>query len=146
MTTGRFRRAGLLLGLCALAALPAQAQFKGLRALSEAEQRTLMTALLANPQMAMSEDPSCKADLSQPGSVSVAGALGEALARAAAGRPPRVVRMDCFQREGYPKAQGQEFCRVAFVPAGRPKDGGFGVLFLMDWPNKAVVTGSAECF
>jgi hypothetical protein len=146
VTACRSRRAALVLGVCALAALPAQAQFKGLRAPSEAEQRTLMTALLANPQMAMSEDPSCKADLSQPGTVSVTNALGEALARAAASRPPRVVRVDCFQREGYPMAQGQEFCRVAFLPAGRPKDSGFGLLFLMDWPRKAVVTSSAECF
>ena len=146
MTRCRLRRAAVVLGICAMAALPAQAQFKGLRALSEAEQRSLTAALLADPQMAMSEDPSCKADLSQPGSVSVARALGEALARAAAAKPQRQLRIDCFQRPGYPLAQGQEYCRVAFVPVGRPKDGGFGLLVLMDWPRKAVVAGSAECF
>ena len=148
MTRRGLRGPAAALAMLALWLAPAlaQAQFKGLRAVAEADQRTLMAALLADPQMPMSEDPSCKADLSAPGRVPVAQALAEALARAAAERPPRRVQVDCFQRPGYPLGAGQEFCRLAFVPVSKPRDGGFGILFLMDWPRKAVVTDSAECY
>lgn len=139
-------RALAALGLCLLVAAPAWAQFKGLRTLSEKEKRGLMSALMADPQMPMSEDPSCKADLSRPGAVSVSQALSEALARAAAEKPPRVVVLDCFKRPGYPMEAGQEYCRLAFVPVRKPADGGFGLLFLMDWSHKSVVSGSAECY
>jgi hypothetical protein len=139
-------RAIAALALCALTVAPAWAQFKDLRALSEVDKRGLMAALLADPQMPMSEDPSCKADLSRPGAVSVSQALSEALARAAAEKPPRTVVLDCFKRPGYPLEAGQEYCRLAFVPARKPRDGGFGLLFLMDWQHKSVVSGSAECY
>lgn len=128
------------------AALPACADFKQLRRPSEAEQRQLVAALLVDPQMPMSEDPSCKADLSRPGAVPVHQALADALSRAAAERPVRVVRVDCFARPGYPLEPGQEYCRLAFVPAGKARDDGFGIAFRMDWTRRAVVPGSAECY
>lgn len=146
MSDGLIARGLLVLGLCVLTAGSTRAEFKGVRTLSEAEQRGLMSALLADPQMPMSEEPSCKSDLSRPGRVSVSQALAAAVARAAAEKPPRVVRLDCFQRPGYPMAAGQEYCRLAFVPLGQRRDGGFGLLFLMDWPNKTVVAESAECY
>jgi hypothetical protein len=124
----------------------AHAQFQGIRPLNESEKRQAIAALLADPQMPMADEPSCKADLSKPGRVVVAEALAEAIARAAAERPPRVVRTDCFERRGYPKAEGQEYCRLAFLPQNRPRDIGFGIVFLMDWPKKAVVADSAECY
>ena len=136
----------LLVGLGALAVSPARADFKNLRKLSEVEQRGLMSALLADPQMPMSEDPSCKSDLSKPGRVSVAQAVSAALARAAAERSSRVIRLDCFQRPGYPIAAGQEYCRLAFVDPAKPRDSGFGLLFVMDWQHKAVAVDTAECY
>ena len=143
----RMRRGGLAIALsCCVLVLPAQAQFRALRGLSEAEQRSALAALLADPTQPMSEDPSCKADLAKPGSVGVAQALADALARAAAERPRRSVQVDCFVRRGYPREPGQEYCRLAFVPVRRPHDGGFGLLFLMDWRRQAVVAGSVECF
>lgn len=146
MTRPWLARGLLAMSVGALAAAPALAQFKGVRPLSEAEQHRLMSALLADPQMPMSEDPSCKADLSRPGRVSVSEALGAALARAAAAKARRVVQLDCFQRPGYPMKAGQEYCRLAFVPPARRTDGGFGLLFLMDWPSGAVVADSPECY
>ena len=141
----RLRALAMLIVFCA-SVLPTHAQFKGLRALSEAEQRRALAALLVDPQMPMSEDPSCKANLSKPGRVSVALALSEALARAAAEKPPRSVKLDCFARRGYPLSPGQEYCRLAFVPAHSLHDSGFGLLFLMDWPRNAVVPDRAECY
>lgn len=141
----RLRGLATLLLFCG-PVLPVQAQFQGLRVLSEAEQRGALAALLAEPQMPMSEDPSCKADLSKPGRVSLAQALSETLARAAAVKPPRTVQVDCFLRRGYPLATGQEYCRLAFIPIRRPHDSGFGLVFVMDWPRKAVVPDRTECY
>lgn len=146
MTRQRLACCLLAVSLCSLFALSARANFKGVRHASEVEQRAMMAALLAEPQMPVADEPSCKADLSSPGRVSVAQALARSLAQAAAERQPRVVRLDCFQRVGYPRAAGQEYCRLAFLPAGKPRDVGFGLVFLMDWPGKTVVAGSVECY
>lgn len=135
-----------MLLVLAAASLPTLAQFQRQRRLSGAEQRVAMAALLDQPSMAMSEDPSCKANLQQPGQITVARALGEALARAANEAKPLTVKIDCFVRRGYPLAAGQEYCRLGFVVSRRAKATGYGLAFLMDWNQRAVVPESVECY
>jgi hypothetical protein len=124
----------------------AAAQFQGQRELTETEQRVAMAALLAQPTMPMSEDPSCKSDLQQPGRVSIAQALGDVLVRAAAESRAVTVKIDCFVRPGYPLAAGQEYCRLGLVDSGNAKDSGFGLAFLMDWKQRSIVPESVECY
>ena len=145
MNPERFRLLVVLL-LVVAASLPALAQFQRQRRLSGAEQRIAMAALLDQPSRAMSEDPSCRANLQQPGQISIAQALGEALARAATEAKPLMVKIDCFVRSGYPLAAGQEYCRLGFVVSRRAKATGYGLAFLMDWNQRAVVPESVECY
>jgi hypothetical protein len=116
------------------------------RKLTEEEQKAVLNALLAEPGMPTSNDPSCKTDLSKPDAVSIAQGLGLALARAAAEEQPVIVKVNCFVRNGYPLGKGQEYCRVGLVPSRRRADFGYGVAFLMDWPSRTIVRGSVECF
>jgi hypothetical protein len=126
--------------------LPAVAQFQRQRKLSGTEQKIAMAALLDQPSMAMSEDPSCKANLQQSGQITVARALGDALARAANEAKPLTVKIDCFVRRGYPLAADQEYCRLGFVVSRRAKATGYGLAFLMDWNQRAIVPESVECY
>jgi hypothetical protein len=116
------------------------------RKLTEQEQKVVLNALLAEPSMSTSDDPSCKTDLSKPDAVSIAQALGWVLARAADEAQPVLVKVNCFVRRGYPLGKGQEYCRVGLVPSRRPGDFGYGVAFIVDWPSRTIVRGSAECF
>ena len=116
------------------------------RRLTEEEQKAVLNALLAEPGLPTSDDPSCKTDLSKPDAVSIAQGLGLALARAAAEAQPVIVKVSCFVRHGYPLEKGQEYCRVGLVPSRRPGDFGYGVAFKMDWTSGTIVRGSVECF
>lgn len=139
-------RAAALAVLLILPAGMAGAQFNTPRSLSEREQKLAIEALLREPAAALSEDPSCKADLNQPGAMSIAQGLAVALVRAATDGEALNVVADCFVRKGYPLAAGQEYCRLAFTPAGKPRSSGYGLVFRMDWSASRVVPGSVECY
>jgi hypothetical protein len=124
----------------------ASAQLQSQRTLSDVESRSAIEALLKDPAAALSEDPSCKADLTQPGSMSIAQGLAIALLRAATDKKPVAITVDCFVRPGYPLAPGQEYCRLAFVPDRGPRALGYGLVFVMDWNKKNVASGSVECY
>ena len=129
-----------------IAASVAEAVTPVQRKLTQEEQKVVLNALLAEPSMPTSDDPSCKADLSKPDAVSIVQALASVLARAADEAQPVLVKVNCFVRRGYPLGKGQEYCRVGIVPSRRPADFGYGVAFIMDWPSRTIVRGSAECF
>ena len=132
--------------LVLIAALPAEAVTPMQRRLTEQEQKAVLDALLAEPALPTSDEPSCKTDLNKPDAVSIAQGLGLALARGAAEAQPVIVKVNCFVRRGYPLGKGQEYCRVGLVSSRRPEDFGYGVAFLMDWPTKSIVRGSVECY
>jgi hypothetical protein len=134
----------VVVGVCL--AMAAQAQFQSRRTLSDAEVRLVVEALVQEPAAPLSEDPSCKADLAQPGSMSIAQGLAVALVRAATDKKPVTVQVDCFVRPGYPLAPKQESCRLAFLADRRPKALGYGLVFVMDWGKQAVRAGSVECY
>jgi hypothetical protein len=139
-------RAAALAALLILSAGAAYAQFNAPRTLTEREQKLAIEALLREPGAALSEDPSCKSDLNQPGAMSIAQGLSVALVRAATDGEAVNVTADCFVRKGYPLAAGQEYCRLAFTPAGKPRASGYGLVFLMDWNAVRVMPGSVECY
>lgn len=116
------------------------------RALSDEEVESVISALLKDPTAPLSEDPSCKADLSAPGSMSIAEGLAVALVRAATERKSVVVRADCAERPGFPLDKGQELCRLTLLPEGLSAAAGYGLIFVMDWPKGAAVSHSVECF
>ncbi len=123
----------------------AAAQFEPRRALSDPETRTAIEALLRDAGSKLSEDPSCKADLNAPGSMSIGEGLAVALVRAATDREPVQVVADCFVRRGYPLDAGEEYCRLALTKPQRPAFG-YGLVFVMNWKAKRVRPGSVECF
>jgi hypothetical protein len=138
-------RSALAAGFVLLAGA-AGAQFNAPRTLTERETRLAIEALLREPGAALSEDPSCKADLNRPGAMSIAQGLAVALVRAATDGEAVSVSADCFVRKGYPLAAGQEYCRLALTPASRPRSSGYGLVFLMDWNAARVMPGSVECY
>jgi hypothetical protein len=111
---------------------------------TDAEARTAIEALLREPSAALSEDPSCKSDLNQPGSVSVAQGLGVALLQAVTDKKPVNVMVQCSVRPGYPLRPGEEWCRLAF--AQTRTGNGYGLAFAMNWQQKSVRSGTVECF
>lgn len=138
-------RATLAAGFILLAG-PAGAEFNAPRTLTERETRLAIEALLREPGAALSEDPSCKADLNRPGMMSIAQGLAVALVRAATDSEAVNVTADCFVRNGYPLAAGQEYCRLALTPANRPRSSGYGLVFVMDWSAERVMPRSVECY
>jgi hypothetical protein len=111
---------------------------------TDLEARVAIEALLKDPTAALSEDPSCKADLKQPGSVSIAQGLGVALLLAVTDKRPVNVMVQCSVRPGYPLAANEEWCRLAFAQTRSGK--GYGLAFVINWAEKAVRLGSVECF
>jgi hypothetical protein len=124
----------------------AGAQIETPRPLSDDEIRSVIGALLKVSTFPLSEDPSCKADLNRRGSMSIAEGLAVALFRAATEKGPVSVNADCFVRRGYPLSAGQEYCSLAFALDGPRRGARYGLLFIMDWTNKAAIMGSVECF
>jgi hypothetical protein len=78
--------------------------------------------------------------------MSIAEGLALTLTRAAIESRSVVVAADCFDRTGYPRGEGQEWCRVALVYPKKPRPLGFGIVFRMDWKVGGIVPGSAECY
>lgn len=138
-------RAVALAALLILSAGMAVAQFNAPRTLSEREKKLAIEALLREPSAALSEDPSCKSDLNQPGVMSIAPGLSVALVRAATDGEAVDVTADCFVRNGYPLAAGEEYCRFALTPAGS-RGSGYGLVFRMNWSAGRVTPGSVECY
>jgi hypothetical protein len=124
----------------------AEAQFQKLRKLPDEDVQTAIKAVLADPSSPLSEDPSCKVALSDPKPVPVAEGLAVALVRAATNKKPILVQVDCFVRQNYPLGPGEEYCRLTFLQPGRPRAFGYGLVFVMDWPRKAIRPGSVECY
>jgi hypothetical protein len=139
-------RAVALLTALLLQAQAAAAQLDSRRALSEREMRIAFEALLREPTAALSENPSCRADLSQPGAMSIAQGLAIALLRAATDGEAVTVNADCFVRRGYPIGPGEEYCRLAFTSASPPSSSGYGLVFRMDWNAARAVPSSVECY
>lgn len=137
---------GVMIGivcLCACHTASARAQTRR-RTATDAETRTAIEALLRAPAAPLSEDPSCKSDLSQPGSVSIAQGLGAALLQAVTDKKPVNVMVQCSVRPGYPLQPGEEWCRLAFVQTRT--DDGYGLAFAINWKQKSVRPGTVECF
>lgn len=139
-------KALLVAACCSVACIGTDASARPNRAVSDAEVRHLIDALLREPAAALSEDPSCKADLASPGAMSIAQGFGVALLRAATHARPLSVIADCFVRSNYPLGPGQEYCRIGFASRPKPRVPSYGLLFVMDWPKKSVVAGTVECF
>lgn len=139
-------RAAALAALLMLPAGLAAAQFNAPRTLTEREKKLAIEALLREPGAALSEDPSCKSDLSQPGAMSIAQGLSVALVRAATDGEAVNVTADCFVRNGYPLGPGEEYCRLALTPASRPRGSGYGLVFRINWSAGRVAPGSVECY
>jgi uncharacterized protein YfiM (DUF2279 family) len=139
-------RAAALAALLMLPAGVAAAQFNAPRTLTEREKKLAIEALLREPGAALSEDPSCKSDLSQPGAMSIAQGLAVALVRAATDDEAVNVTADCFVRKGYPLAAGEEYCRLALTPPDKPRSSGYGLVFKMNWGAGKVTPGSVECY
>jgi hypothetical protein len=110
------------------------------RSLSYEETSTAMDALLKAAGSNLSDDPSCKSDLSQPGAMLVGQGVARLLTRAATTKGKISVRVDCFERDGWPKEKGQEYCKIEISDSERT-----GLVFLMDWPKHTVVPGTVEC-
>ena len=139
--------ASLTIILCILGlSATALGQVRTVRHLSDSEQESLIGALMSKSTDSLSEDPSCRSDLSHPGSMSIAEGIAHTLTRAANESKPVVVTVDCFDRTGYPRAEGQEWCRVALLYAKKPRPLGFGLVFRMNWKAGNVAPGSVECF
>jgi hypothetical protein len=139
-------RATVLSALLMLPAGVAGAQFNAPRTLTDREKRLAIEALLREPAAALSEDPSCKSDLSQPGAMPIAQGLAVALVRAATDGEAVNVIAGCFVRNDYPLGPGEEYCRLAFAPANRPRSSGYGLVFRMNWSAGRVAPGSVECY
>lgn len=121
-------------------------EIRSVRKLSDAERKLVVETLLSKSAEALSEDPSCRSDISRPGSMSIAQGIALSLTRASTESRPMIVTADCFDRTGYPRSEGQEWCRVALVYANKRRSSGFGLIFRMDWKASDVVPGSAECY
>ncbi len=117
------------------------------RALSPAEVKLAIRSLLAQPSGQISKDPSCQADLASDKGMTVADALAETLVRAATDGHRITVRAECFVRRDYPLKSGEEYCRMAWVPANSPKpDPGYGLLFIINWQSRKVEPATIECY
>ena len=108
--------------------------------------QTVIKGVLGSSSSPLSEDPSCKVALSDPKPMPIAQGLAIALIRAATSKKPMLVQVDCFVRQDYPLGPGEEYCRLAFLPPGGRRAFGYGLVFVMDWPRKAVRPGSVECY
>jgi hypothetical protein len=124
----------------------AAAQVDTRRQLSDRETRVAIETLLKDPASELSEDPSCKADLSTPGRMSIAQGLAVALVRAATDRRPVNIGAECFVRGDYPLADGEEYCRLAVRDAAQQRGAGYGLTFVMNWKSTRVRAGSVECY
>jgi hypothetical protein len=113
------------------------------RQLTDAEITTLVGTLFRSQEAALSEDPSCKSDLSVKGPKPIREALATLVANAAIERAPVKIRASCFVRKSYKLDKGEEYCK--FEIAG-PKQLATGLVFKMMWSNEQIVPGSAECF
>ena len=117
------------------------------RALMPAEAKLAIRSLMAQSAGEISKDPSCQADLASTKAMTLADAMAETLVRAATDDRRIALRAECFVRSDYPLKPGEEYCRVAWVPANAPKaDSGYGLLFIMNWQTKAVAPQSIECY
>lgn len=137
-------RSVALLALTMLAVTAAEAA--GGRVLSAVETRLALTALARSAATALSEDPSCKDDVTSPGTMSVTQGLTRALFRAVTDKVPITIQASCSDRPGYPRAAGQDYCRVAFMPAGKRAEGPYGLVFLIDWKTETIAPSSVACF
>jgi hypothetical protein len=118
----------------------AVAQRTEARSLSYEETSIAMDALMKAAGSNLSDDPSCKSDLSQPGAMLVGQGVARLLTRAATTKGKILVRVGCFERDGWPKEKGQEYCKIGISDSERT-----GLVFLMDWPKHIVVPGTVEC-
>ena len=126
-----------LAALVLMAAAPGQPKT---RALSTQEKSDAIAALMAASGTAMAEEPSCKSDLSKPGAMLVGQGVARLLTRAVEAKQKLAVSVGCFERDGWPKQPGQEYCKL-----GLSDPDGTGLVFLMDWSSHSVVAGSVEC-
>jgi hypothetical protein len=110
------------------------------RGLDDLALNTAIDALLSAADTNMSEDPSCKADLSQPHKMRVSEGLARLLSRAASERRQISFVVECFDRADWPRKAGQEYCKIYITDSEHT-----GLVFLMDWSSKSVVPGSVEC-
>jgi|GraSoiStandDraft_4_1057263.scaffolds.fasta_scaffold756792_2 hypothetical protein len=124
----------------------ATAQVDTRRQLSAQETRVAIETLLGEAASDLSEDPSCKADLSSPGRMSVAQGLAMALVRAATDRRAVNINAECFVRRDYPLSDGEEYCRLSLRDAAQQRGAGYGLVFVMNWKATRIRRGSIECY
>jgi hypothetical protein len=128
-----------------LAVVPAAAQDSD-RRMSPAEAKQAIEALLADPAAPLTDDPSCKSDLSDPAPMSIAQGLAIPLIDAAVEGGPVTVVAACSVRPGYPLASGEERCRIGFSGEGAEGPSETGLAFVMNWTTGEVRPGSVECY
>ena len=116
------------------------------RRLSATKVDRVVHALLAEPSAYLSEDPSCRSDLSRPGHMSIADGLALMLTRAATGSGSLVLRVDCFDRPGFPLGDAEEVCRLAFLQGKVKGQLGYGLAFVMNWKSQKIRPNSVECY
>ncbi|MCV0396248.1 MAG: hypothetical protein K5872_04260 [Rhizobiaceae bacterium] len=140
-------RAGIRMAVLLLAtsAGAAAANSAEPRMLDDGEAIKVVEALSRASTQPLSDDPSCKADLSDPRPMSVADGLGVALLKAVTSEEATGLTLQCVDRAGYPKTESQEYCALNFATGGGAEME-YGLIFLMDWQTGAVVEGSVECY